>query len=295
MISVEKKVYRKVIHLIKEHALSFFGKYIKYSIKFFLVYFLASASMLAIANDHEVALDKAPLNPNDKASLQRGAAIFMNKCASCHSLGYVRYKSLAQGIGMTDAQGDVFEDIVQENLNFISDSVNDNIVSSMNPKLAEKWFGVTPPDLSLVTRSRGSDWLYTYLRGFYKDNSRPFGVNNTVFPDVGMPHVLLDEQGVVEPVYSSKEGKKVEELVLVKEGTLGSKANYDRMVADLVNFLDYVGEPVKQERKRMGVFVLLFLLVLTVFTYLLKREYWKEVYADNRQPVDNPDKSEEDK
>ena len=242
------------------------------------------------ASGGDLHLDKAPIDRNDIASLQRGAQIFVNKCLGCHSAQYLRYKTVAKDIGMVDKEGEVLVDILQKNLNFVSDKPNDNILTSMRAEDAEKWFGTAPPDLSLVARSRGVDWLYTYLRSFYRDDTRPFGVNNTVFPDVGMPHVLLEEQGMVIPSYKTLqtelgEVKVVEKIELIQEGAVGSKANYDKMVADLVNFLDYMGEPVKQERERIGVYVIMFLFVFTLAAYLLKREFWKDVYRNDDENI----------
>ncbi|MGD9591654.1 MAG: cytochrome c1 [Candidatus Berkiella sp.] len=234
-----------------------------------------------------VHLQKVNNDLRDQASLQRGAGLYMNYCAGCHSLQYVRYKDLAKGIGIVDKKGNVLEKLVTDNLNFISDKPNDAIVVATPKVLSEKWFGVAPPDLSLVTRSRGKDWLYTYLKSFYLDPKRPWGVNNAIFPDVGMPHILLALQGTQVPVYktvtvkddqgNNTQKQVISHLELKTPGTLSAQ-EYDKAMVDLVNFLDYVGEPHKQERKRLGVWVLLFLVVFTLFAYLLKREYWKDVH-----------------
>jgi ubiquinol-cytochrome c reductase cytochrome c1 subunit len=211
----------------------------------------------------------------------------MNHCAGCHSLQYVRYKDMAKDIGIVDKKGIVLEKLVNSNLNFTSDKATDPILVATPKKESMKWFGVAPPDLSLAARVRGTDWLYTYLRSFYIDPKRPWGVNNVVFPDVGMPHILLTLQGTQVPVYKTEtlhddEGKPYEKqiishLELKTPGTL-TKDEYDKAMTDLVNFLDYVGEPHKLERQRLGVWVLLFLVVFTLFAYLLKREYWKDVH-----------------
>ena len=222
------------------------------------------------SSDHGAAvLQKAETNLYDKASLQRGAGIFMNYCAGCHSLQYVRYSTMARDFGMVDDKGAVLEGVIKSQLNFVSDKSNDNILSSMSKVDSAKWFGIPPPDLSLVARSRGPDWLYTYLKGFYIDAARPWGVNNQAFPNVGMPHVLLELQGTQ---VLNAEGH----LELLKPGLL-SAAEYDQAVRDLVNFLDYVGEPAKIQRERLGVWVLLFLMIFLVFAALLKREYWKDI------------------
>ncbi|MBS0289112.1 MAG: cytochrome c1 [Proteobacteria bacterium] len=258
-------------------------KAIKASIGLILVALLN----LAHASEAGVHLDKVKNNLCDKASLQRGASLYMNYCAGCHSLQYVRFKDLAKDLGIVDKKGNVLEKLVNDNLNFIGDKVTAPILVATPQEEAMKWFGVAPPDLSLVGRSRGKDWLYTYLRTFYVDPKRPWGVNNLTFPDVGMPHILLRLQGEQVPVYETQtmedeEGKPYQKQVIshleLKTPGLLSKEEYDKAMTDLVNFLDYVGEPHKLERKRLGVWVLLFLVVFTLFAYLLKREYWKDVH-----------------
>lgn len=257
----------------------------KYVIRVVVFLYLNLAINMAIASEDVIKLDKAPIDRTDYASLQRGAKTFMNSCQGCHSLKYTRYNSLAEGIGITDEEGNLLEDIVKANLLFVGDKITAPVLSAMPAKDAEAWFGKAPPDLSLVSRSRGIDWLYTYMRSFYKDLSKPWGVNNLIFPDVGMPHALLNLQGIQEPVYEDKEqvidGEKLikQEIVglkLVKQGTL-NPSEYDSLVADLVNFLSYVGEPVKLERERIGAFVLGFLGIFLIFAYLLKREFWKDI------------------
>lgn len=244
-----------------------------------------SAALLAASTG--VHLDHVKNDLTDKASLQRGMGLYMNYCAGCHSLQYARFKDVARDIGIVDKKGTVLEKLVNQNLNFISDKPTSPITTGLTKKDGAQWFGVAPPDLSLVARVRGNNWLYTYLRSFYIDPKRPWGVNNTVFPDVGMPHILLNLQGEQVPVYrkvSSKddsgnvvEKQEIERLELKKPGSL-SKEQYDKAITDLVNFLDYVGEPHKLERKRLGVWVILFLVIFTLFAYLLKREYWKDVH-----------------
>ena len=233
------------------------------------------------AAEGAVHLDKANNNLCDKASLQRGAQLYMNYCAGCHSLEFVRYKDMAKDLGIVDKNGLVLEKLVNDNLNFISDKINDRIQTAMPKKEAADWFGVAPPDLSLITRSRGKNWVYTYLRSFYADPKRPWGVNNVVFPDVGMPNVLDGLQGTQVAVFknASHEGQKpaIDHLTLERKGSLSAE-QFDATVRDLVNFLEYVGEPHKLERQRLGVWVVLFLIVFTLFAYLLKREYWKDVH-----------------
>ena len=240
-----------------------------------------------IAATGHVSLQKVKNDLCDKASLQRGARIYVNYCQGCHSLEHVRYKSMAADIGILSQEGEVLETIVQKNLNFISDKVTSPMKAAIPKKDAEEWFGVAPPDLTLTARVRGTNWVYTYLKSFYQDESRPWGVNNLVFPDVGMPHVLYELQGVQIPHFENirfesedgtfHEQKIVERLELASPGAL-SETEYDRAITDLVNFLDYVGEPHKLERKRIGIWVILFLIIFTLFAYLLKREYWKDVH-----------------
>lgn len=206
-----------------------------------------------IASEQTYPLDKAPIDPTDLVSLQRGAKLFMNYCSGCHSLKYMRYNNMAKGIGIVDSQGKVMEQAVKDNLIFSGAKLNDPILTAMSKPEGVNWFGVAPPDLSLVARSRGVDWLYSYLRAFYLDDKKPWGVNNHVFPDVAMPHVLYDLQ----------------KSLTVEE--------YNLAIADIVNFLFYVGEPIRETRKHMGIWVLLFLGILFIFAVLLKREYWKDV------------------
>lgn len=231
---------------------------------------LVFTCQLVYANT-EVELQKSPNQVCDQASLQRGAKLYVNYCQSCHAMRYVRFKTLAKDIGIVDEKGEVLEEIVKTNLNFISDSIHDSMNNGMLPKDGQQWFGVPPPDLTLETRVRGTDWVYTYLKSFYVDPSRPWGVNNTVFPSVAMPHVLLELQGeqLINP--------KTHQLTLAKPGTL-SVQEYDQTVTDLVNFLDYSAEPIKLKRQKIGIGVMIFLVIFLVFAYLLKREYWKDVH-----------------
>lgn len=248
---------------------------------------MVSALFSPVKASEGVELKKVHNNLCDKASLQRGAQLYMNYCAGCHSLQYVRFKEMAKDLGIVDNNGLVLEQLVNENLNFISDKINQPIVVAPSKKELEKWFGVAPPDLSLVTRVRGKDWVYSYLQSFYVDPARPWGVNNTIFPDVAMPNVLEGLQGTQEPIYKSVtmlddqnkpyEKKVIDHLAVKTAGALTEEA-FDQSMTDLVNFLDYVGEPHKLQRERIGVWVLLFLIVFTLFAYLLKREYWKDVH-----------------
>jgi ubiquinol-cytochrome c reductase cytochrome c1 subunit len=230
----------------------------------------------ALASSAHLHLDKANIDPTNKESLQRGARTFVNYCMGCHSAKYQRYNRLGRDLSIS-------EDDVMRNLMFTGEKIGDHMDTAMGRDDAKSWFGAPPPDLTLVARVRGVDWLYTYLRTFYRDESRPFGVNNQTFNNVGMPNVLWQLQGEQEPVYQTvtdEDGHehKVLESIELKEAGEQSPAEFDRTVRDLVNFLAYMGEPIKQERMALGVKVLLFLLVFFVFAYLLKKEYWKDVH-----------------
>jgi ubiquinol-cytochrome c reductase cytochrome c1 subunit len=237
-----------------------------------LLFAVASA---ALAEEGGVVVDRAPIDPNDKLSLQRGAAIFVNHCLNCHGAGVMRYTRL-EDIGLTEAQ-------IREYLMFTSDKVGDTMTTAMDPKIAKAAFGVVPPDLSLIGRSRSPDWLYTYLRSFYRDPASKTGWNNLVFPNVAMPHVLAEYQGVqaleIEQKMEESTGdmRITKRLVLEKPGTL-SPLDYDRYTADLVNYLAYMGEPAQTSRRHWGILVMFFLAAFAVITLLLKKEFWKDVH-----------------
>ena len=218
-------------------------------------------------------LESANIDLKDQASLQRGAKAFMENCVGCHSLKDMRYNRMAEDLGINEA--DLRKDYI------LGDAKpGDQMTIAMRPEDAEKWFGVAVPDLTLVTRWRSPDWLYSYLKGFYVDPTRPYGVNNVVFPAVGMPHVLQGLQGIQEPVMGEKHGDApaaVTGVKLVQPGTLSAE-QYDGLVRDLTNFLTYVGEPMKLERQRLGWYVLAFLALFFVVAYALKKEYWKDVH-----------------
>ncbi|ALM91749.1 MULTISPECIES: cytochrome c1 [Alteromonas] len=238
----------------------------------FLAFFLPGVALAAGGSVH---LDKAPIDLTDKASLQRGAQLFMNYCLGCHSMKYQRYQRTFADLGIPDELG-------TENLQFTGEKVADYITRAMPEDAAAGWFGAAPPDLTLVARVRGEDWIYTYLRSFYVDESRPFGVNNKVFPEVGMPHVLQPLQGTPTEMHEEVmvDGEMVEQYVGIKSDGTGSMSpdEYDQAVADIVNFLEYTGEPAKLDSHRIGKWVLIFIAVLFVFVYLLKKEYWREVH-----------------
>jgi ubiquinol-cytochrome c reductase cytochrome c1 subunit len=231
-----------------------------------LLLVILSAPLLAFANT-ELHLDKAPDHARDFPALQTGAKVFVNYCLNCHSASYMRYNRLTD-IGLTEAQ-------IKDNLMFAADKVGETMNIAMQRADAKAWFGAAPPDLTVIARARssefgsGADWLYTYLRGFYRDEARPTGWNNTVFPNVGMPHALWELQG--DQVLDG------EHLKLAKPGKLSPK-DYDELVGDLVGYLNYMGEPVAEFRKRLGVVVLIALAVIFVFAYALKKEYWKDIH-----------------
>jgi ubiquinol-cytochrome c reductase cytochrome c1 subunit len=233
-------------------------------------------AMVLASGGSDIHLDEADIDPTNKGSLQRGARTFVNYCLGCHGARFQRYNRLGRDLGIS-------QEAVIENLMFTGDRVGDTMNTAMSKEDGKKYFGAAPPDLTLVARVRGVDWLYTYLRTFYLDDSRPFGVNNVVFDNVGMPHVLWKLQGWQKPVYETNvddqghEHSKLVGLELVEAGTQ-SPAEYDRTVRDLVNFLDYMGEPIRQERKQLGIKVLLYLFVFFIVAYLLKKEYWKDIH-----------------
>ena len=231
---------------------------------------LPGATMAAGAG---YSLDHANIDPKDLLSIQSGARTFVNYCLNCHSASSMRYNRLMD-LGLTEKQ-------IKENLMFAGAKVGDPMNIAAGRQAQRKWFGVEPPDLSVIARSRGVDWLYTYLRTFYRDETRPSGWNNLVFPNVGMPHVLWQLQGtqVLKEESEDHGGHPVvhRKLALGAPGQL-SPAAYDTLVRDLVNYLAFMGEPEQATRIRTGYFVLIFLFFLLVLTWLLKKEYWKDVH-----------------
>ena len=240
----------------------------------FVVALVWPLAVSATSSDHPQF--KADVDVTDQASLQRGAKIFMNYCMGCHSAAYMRYNRMGKDLGIEDS-------ILQSNLMFGTEKSGDTMTIAMQKRDAEKFFGTAAPDLSVIARSRGADWLLTYFMTFYHDDSRPFGVNNLAFKDVAMPHVLWELQGIQKPVFKTvmteygTQHEVIDHLELEAEDLKKSKA-YKKTVNDLVNFLVYVGEPAQIQRKSVGVFVILYLLVLLVIVYMLKQEYWKDVH-----------------
>jgi ubiquinol-cytochrome c reductase cytochrome c1 subunit len=226
---------------------------------------------LALASD--VPLDRAPIDNTDVASLQRGAKIFVNYCLNCHGAQFMRYNRLAE-LGLSEQQ-------IRDNLMFVGDKVGETMTIPVSKSEQAQWFGAAPPDLSVIARSRGADWLYSYMRSFYRDSNKATGWNNTVLPNVAMPHVLWELQGQQVLKAEAHEGAHAavhgNTLMLETPGTLTPR-EYDKVVADLVNYLVFMGEPVRVERAQIGYVVLLALGVLFVLTYLLKKEYWKDVH-----------------
>ncbi|MBC9252118.1 cytochrome C [Pseudomonas alcaligenes] len=258
--------------------------------KLFAAFVFAALPALALASSgHEVHLDQVDIDLTDKAALQDGARTFANYCMGCHSAKFQRYERVATDLGIPEA-------LMMENLVFTGAKIGDHMQNGMRPQDAKVWFGAAPPDLTLVARVRGTDWLYTYLRSFYEDSTRPWGVNNKVFPNVGMPNVLVGLQGrqVVgcKQVQVVEEGKKqfdpltgapitheaCDQLTIVPKSGTQTEAEFDETVHNLVTFLAYSANPVKLESQRIGTYVLLYLAFFFVFAYLLKREYWKDVH-----------------
>jgi ubiquinol-cytochrome c reductase cytochrome c1 subunit len=215
------------------------------------------------------ALEHANVNIRDTAAVQRGARLFVNYCLSCHSASFMRYNRLAEDLGLD-------EEVVMENLVFADAKIGETMEVAMRPEDAEKWLGKAPPDLSLMSRSRGADWLYTYLLTFYQDETG--GWNNRVLPNASMPHVLWQLQGIQKPVYATHDGLAVVDHLVLAEPGLQSPEEYEDSVRDLVTFMEYLGEPAKVKRKNVGIWVLLFLALFAFIAYLLKAEYWRDVH-----------------
>lgn len=218
-------------------------------------------------------LDKADYDLHNKESLQRGARLFVNYCLSCHSAAYQRYNRMAEDIGLTEAQ-------VKSNLMFAAEKVGETMTIALQTEDAKTMFGTKVPDLSVVARARGADWLYTYLRTFHTDESRPFGVNNTTFKDVGMPHVLWELEGMKKLVNADEMHEHpgtAPKFETVTEGKM-SAIEYDNAMRDLTAFMVYMGEPAKLVRYELGVYVLLFLVLLFLVAYPMKKEFWKDIH-----------------
>ena len=232
--------------------------------------FLFSATTFAAT---EGALQQAGNDLSDQASLQRGAQAYMNYCSGCHSLKYLRYSRMASDLGLTEQQ-------VMDNLNFTGAKFGEQIHVAMTKAQGEKWFGKMPPDLSLIARVRQSDWVYTYLKSFYLDESRPLGWNNKLFPNASMPNPLWELQGLQHAEFGEPDAageRHPERLVVTSPGKV-TPQEYDQTVRDITNFLEYAGEPAALKRQSLGVWVVLFLALLSFLAYLLKNEYWTDVH-----------------
>jgi len=241
------------------------------SLIFGMAALLASASPVIASGGGN--LESAGINVRDVAAIQRGAKWFVNYCFSCHTASYMRYNRLAEDLGLD-------EDLVQKNLVFADVKMGETMDIAMRPGDAEAWLGKTPPDLSLISRSRGNDWLFTYMKTFYQDESG--GWNNLVLPNASMPHVMWQLQGIQKPAASThgeEHGAEqaTDQLILAVPG-VQTVEEYERTVRDLVTFLDYLSEPAKLKRKNLGIWVMLFLLLFTGVAYALKVEYWRDVH-----------------
>jgi ubiquinol-cytochrome c reductase cytochrome c1 subunit len=239
--------------------------------RFLLAFLLLPWSVLAV--EEHVVLDRAPIDTTDAASIQRGAKVFVNYCLNCHGAQYMRYNRLTD-VGLS-------EDQIRNNLMFAAEKVGETMTVPVRKADAAAWFGVPPPDLSVIARSRSADWLYSYLRSYYRDSNTATGWNNLVFPNVAMPHVLWELQGQQALKVEEREGPHGKEphrsLVAASPGTM-SPTEYDRLVLDLVNYLVFMGEPNQVSRTRTGYLVLIALAGLFVLAYLLKKEFWKDVH-----------------
>ncbi len=239
--------------------------------KKFIYILLLILPVSVFASSGGMDLDDADVDMSDYSSIERGAKYYVTYCLGCHSTKHMRYKRIALDLELDEAK--VLEAIAPYGAN-----IYDPMLTAMNKHDSTKWFGTNPPDLSLIARSRGADWLYSYLKGFYKDSDSPLGANNAIFKDVGMPNVLWQLQGEQSPVIKNENGQEViTKLISTKPGTMSAK-EFDKLVNDLVNFLVYVGEPVQLERQKMGKYVLLFIFLFTAIAYLLKREYWRDIH-----------------
>lgn len=236
-----------------------------------ILYALLLLLPLAANASEGIKLQDANYDLTDNFSLQRGAKYFVAYCLGCHSAKHIRYLRIVHDFDIDKKT--VLKEIAPQGA-----SIYDTMNSAMNAHDADKWFGISPPDLSLIARSRGPDWLFTYLKSFYVDHKKPLGVNNLVFKDVGMPNPLWQLQGIQKPVYINVDGKEVIDRLVLDQPGMMSPDEFDQAVTDIVNFLVYVGEPMQLQRTATGKYVLFFILMFTVLAYLLKKEYWKDIH-----------------
>ncbi len=225
---------------------------------------MSLSSTYTFAASGGVHLDSVEIDLYDQVSLQRGAKTFVNYCLSCHEASFMRYNRMAKDIGLSDKQ-------VIENLMFTTDKIGEPMTVAMRAEDAKKWFGVTPPDLSVISRAKGTDWLYTYLRTFYLDGAKPTGTNNVAFKDVGMPHVLWQQQGYLV------EDEETHGLVAATQGEKSSH-EHNVMIQDLTNFLAYIGEPSKLQRLALAIWVLLYLVLFFLVAYPMKKAFWRDIH-----------------
>jgi ubiquinol-cytochrome c reductase cytochrome c1 subunit len=237
--------------------------------KTFYVFMFSLMPVIALASGG-TELMKSPHDLKDTESLKRGAKLFVDYCLHCHSAKYMRYQRMGDDLGIS-------EDELKANYMTLTDKPGNTMTVAMRPEDAERWFGVAPPDLSVISRARGTDWLYTYLLSFYADPSKPMGINNLVFPDVGMPHVLWNLEGGLSKAVTKEDEKGHKVVDHLEPADEAKHEMYKQKVADLVNFLDYMGEPIKLQRQALGVWVIGFLVILAIFSYILKREYWRDI------------------
>ncbi len=241
--------------------------------KFVLILLMLSSGTVLAAGGAD--LMRMEVDLSNQAALQRGAKTFVNYCLGCHAAAYMRYNRMGQDLGISD-------EVLKSNFMFGTDKVGDTMTIAMRDIDSLRFFGVSPPDLSVTARARGADWLYSYFKTFYVDESRPFGVNNLTFKDVGMPHVLWQLQGMQHLVHKADEAgahhtPTYEDLKLITPGKQTAE-EYDQTVRDLVNFMVYLGEPIKLKRGKIGAWVLLYLFLFMIIAYLLKKEYWRDVH-----------------
>ena len=239
--------------------------------KLFLLLTLVSMPVFA-AGGGGMHLDDVDIDMNDTASLQRGAGLFVNYCLSCHSAAFMRYNRMSEDLQIP-------KEVVEDNMMFTADRIGGLMKTAMPAEDAKTWFGKAPPDLSLIARSRGPEWIYTYMRSFYLDDSSPSGWNNVLFEKVAMPHVLYNLQGARHAIFKKDDhGVEVfDHYEMVKPGSL-NEDEFDASVRDLTNFMVYLAEPARMVRYKLGVYVLIFLSIFFVFAYLLKKEYFKDVH-----------------
>ncbi len=241
-----------------------------------LILVLATTSTFIFASESSETLAHVEVSLRDKISLQNGAKLFVNYCMSCHSAKFMRYNRMAKDL-------DIPEQLVVDNMIFTGGKIGDAMTTTMSKKAGEQWFGVAPPDLSLIGKLRDPDWLYSYLKSFYVDNSTASGWNNLVFPNVAMPHALYELQGIQKAVFSNEVGSNGRQRTVFKKfepvttGTMTAK-EYDTAMRDLTNFLYYMGEPVRMVRIKYGMWVMLFLALFGSLAFMLKQEYWRDVH-----------------